>query len=154
MRVRLRYCRVLVSALLISVTLGVVPCAARQLQAPVARFIVAYDHLDSKLERALAGILEIDRESLRFRAENHQVTWTIPLDTIESIRIEEIITPVKMRVRTVVIESREGNTDIRRRIVPVDEDLRFVSPVVLSGVMKERWRRVSDERRTVTARQR
>jgi hypothetical protein len=78
---------------------------------------------------------------------NRQLTWDVALEDIISIKSEEVVNPLRVRVRSIVIESREGNTDVRRRIAPVDEQLQFQPTVVLSGLMKERWKRAMDTRR-------
>ena len=110
-------------------------------------YLVAYDHLDSLFERSLSGRLEVEDGHLRFRAMNRQLAWDIPLGDIISIKTEEVTSPIRVRVRSIVIESREGNKDVRRRIAPIDEQLQFIPPVVLSGLMKERWKRLTDARR-------
>jgi hypothetical protein len=123
---------------------------ARQLPAPdETGWLVAYDHLDSLFERSLSGRLEIEDEHLRFRAINRQVAWDVPLEDVISIKTEEVTNPLRVRVRSIVIESREGNNDVRRRIAPIDDQLQFVHPVVLSGLMKDRWKQVMDLRRAV-----
>ena len=113
--------------------------SARQPAAEQA-WMVAYDHLDSLFERSLSGSLEFDEDHLRFRAINRQVTWTVPLADVISIKTEEVINPLRVRVRSIVIHSRDGNRDVRRRIAPIDDQLQFMPPVVLSALMKDRWK--------------
>ena len=144
---RLRQFRVVCVTLSILIFTGV-SGSARQLSAPAERgWLVAYDHLDSLYERSLSGMLEVDDSHIRFRAMNRQLSWDIPLEDIISIKSEEVVSPIRVRVRSIVIESREGTKDVRRRIAPVDEQLQFVPTTVLSGLMKDRWRRVVDARR-------
>jgi hypothetical protein len=113
---------------------------ARQMSLAGPQFLVAYDHLDSLFERSLSGSLEFDEDHLRFRAINRQVTWEVPLADVISIKTEEVISPLRVRVRSIVIHSREGNRDMRRRIAPIDDQLQFMPPVVLSALMKDRWK--------------
>ena len=115
--------------------------SARQIPAPGDEgWPVAYDHLDSLFERSLSGKLEFTEGRLRFRAMNRQLAWDVPLEDVISIKTEEVTNPLRVRVRSIVIESREGNRDVRRRIAPIDDQLQFMPPVVLSALMKERWR--------------
>ena len=145
-------CAAVLAATLVYLFVSVAPAPARQLSVPTNGFTVAYDHLDSQFERALTGTLEMEGGFLRFRAINRQMSWDIALDDIYSIKIEETVSPIRVRVKSIVIDSREGNTDVRRRIAPLDGQLQFVSPIVLSGLMKERLKRFG-ERRTLAARQ-
>lgn len=129
------------------------PVSAQDLPVTPGAWAVAYDHLDSLFERGLTGSLEVRDGQLRYQAINRQVSWAIPLEDIYSIRIEETVSPMRVRVKSIVIESREGNSDVRRRIAPVDGELRFVPPVVLSALLKDRVKQFS-EQRTLAARQR
>ena len=114
---------------------------ARQLPTPAEQgWFIAYDHLDSLFERSLSGTLELEDGHLRFRAMNRQLTWDVPLEDVISIKTEEVTNPMRVRVRSIVIESREGTKDVRRRIAPIDDQLQFVPPMILSGLMKERWK--------------
>ena len=106
----------------------------------VPTFLVAYDHLDSLFDRSLSGTLEIADGHLRFRAINRVVAWDIPLEDVISIKIQEVMNPLRVRVRSIVIESREGTKDVRRRLAPIDEQLQFMPPIVLSALMKDRWK--------------
>jgi hypothetical protein len=146
-----RRCRAVVSAALVIVFVAV-PAAAGQLPPPASGWTVAYDHLDSLFERGLTGTLQVEGGFLRFRAINRQLAWDIPLEDVYSIKTEETVSPIKVRVKSIVIESREGNTDVRRRIAPLDGQLQFVPPVVLAGLMKEKLKQFG-ERRALTARQ-
>ena len=147
-----RQCKAVVSAALLMMLVAAAPAPARQLPGPTNGWTVAYDHLDSLFERGLTGTLEIDGGFLRYRAINRQLAWDVPLEDILSIKTEETVSPIRVRVKSIVIESREGNTDVRRRIAPLDGQLNFISPIVLSGLMKERLKQ-SGERRTLAARQ-
>lgn len=112
----------------------------RTLDSRVEGWLVAYDHLDSLFERSLSGRLEFSDGHLRFRAMNRQIAWDVPLGDVISIKTEEVTNPLRVRVRSIVIESREGSRDVRRRIAPIDDQLQFMPPVVLSALMKDRWR--------------
>jgi hypothetical protein len=143
-------CAAVLAAALVYLFVSVAPAPARQLPVPTNGWTVAYDHLDSLFVRALTGTLEMEGGFLRFRAINRQLSWDIALDDISSIQIEETVSPIRVRVKSIVIDSREGNTEMRRRIAPLDGQLQFVSPIVLSGLMKERLKQY--ERRTRAAR--
>lgn len=110
---------------------------------------MAYDHLDSLFERSLAGTLEMDGGSLKFRAINREVSWNVSLEDIASIKIEEVMNPLKVRVKSIVINSREGD-GVRRRIAPIDGQLQFMQPVVLSALIKERLKKFSEQRTLAT----
>jgi hypothetical protein len=115
--------------------------SARQTPAPgEGGWFVAYDHLDSLFERSLSGKFEFADGHLRFRAMNRQLAWDVALEDVISIKTEDVTNPLRVRVRSIVIESREGNRDVRRRIAPIDDQLQFVPPIVLSALMKDRWR--------------
>ena len=146
-----RHCRSVVSATILILLAGSTTAPARQLPAPTDGWLVAYDHLDSLFDRGLTGTLDMDGGFLRFRAINRHLSWDVALEDIYSIKIEEVVSPIKVRVKSIVIESREGYTEVRRRIAPIDGQLQFVQPIVLSALMKERLKKFS-ERRTLAAR--
>ena len=87
-------------------------------QSP-SEFRVVYYPDATVAARLEGGILEIQRDAFRFRANSTQWAWVIDVANVEAITVEPFAGPYRT-ITTIVIESIENNRRVRRRIAAVD----------------------------------
>lgn len=110
--------------------------ARAQTQVQVSEFRVLYYPDASVASRMESGVLEIQRDLLRFRPNSSQLAWVVDLATVESVVVEPFAGPFRP-VSSIVIESVENNRRVRRRIAAVD-DLSLNERAMLAGMIRLR----------------
>jgi hypothetical protein len=82
------------------------------------------------------GILDIERDLIRFRPNSGQLAWVIDLGNVESVVVEPFAGPFRT-VSSIVITSLENGRRVRRRIAAVD-DLSLNERAMLAGMIRLR----------------
>ena len=104
-------------------------------QSP-SEFRVLYYPDASVASRMEGGVLEIQRDVFRFRANSSRFAWFVDLATVESIVVEPFAGPFRT-ITSIVIESVENNRRVRRRIAAVD-DMSLNERAMLAGMLRLR----------------
>jgi hypothetical protein len=104
-------------------------------QSP-SEFRVLYYPDASVATRMEGGVLEIQRDAFRFRANSTQFAWVVDLATVESIVVEPFAGPFRT-MSSIVIESVEHTRRVRRRIAAVD-DMSLNERAMLAGMLRLR----------------
>ena len=117
-------------------TLLVVALTALVSSQSPSEFLVVYYPDAAVAARIEDGILELQRDSFRFRPNSGQPAWVVDLARVEAIIVEPFVGPFRT-VTSVVIESTEDNRRVRRRIAAVD-DRSLNERAMLAGMMRLR----------------
>lgn len=105
-------------------------------QSHPSEFHVVYYPDAAVASRMEGGILEIQRDQIRFRPNSSPAVWIVDLATVESVVVEPFAGAFRT-VSSIVIATREGDRRVRRRIAPAD-DVSLNERAMLAGMIRLR----------------
>ena len=109
---------------------------AAEPQTQPSEFRVVYYPDAAVASRLEGGVLEIQRDVIRFRPNSSQATWVVDLATVVAVVVEPFAGAFRT-VSSIVIEALEGDRRVRRRIAAVD-DLSLNERAMLVGMIRLR----------------